>query len=72
MIAKEKARANGPIPNAVLADGLESIRSFKDTQEFARALAREVFGPHYRVVYEPIVGLAPARLPGFVRGGPHE
>jgi hypothetical protein len=46
MLAKEKARANGPIPNAVLADGLESIRPFKVTQEFARALAR--------VVYEPI------------------
>jgi hypothetical protein len=40
MLAKEKARANGPIPNAVLADGAESKASESESQVAGDLFAR--------------------------------
>jgi hypothetical protein len=50
MSTKEKARANGPIPNAVNHDATESIAS----TEFAQATAKSVFGRDYIVVRAPV------------------
>jgi hypothetical protein len=65
MPVKEKAQlSDGPLPNAVLADGAES-RSCPD--DVAQALARSVFGRGYIVVHEPIGSRFRTRAPSGIR-----
>jgi len=45
MLAKEKARANGPIPNAVLADGAESKASESESQVAGDLFAKAKTAP---------------------------
>jgi hypothetical protein len=63
MSQTEKARANGPVPNAVYHDSQES----KPSPDYVQALARSVFGSSYIVVHEPIGERFRKRAPSRIR-----